>query len=187
MAELIADLFVSLDGFAGGVGTGPFFGYGGPGLDGWVRAQLDQPHVIVMGRVTYQALAQISATATDDASIAMTALPKVVVSSTLAEPLAWPNTRLLRGDLATGIGALKEQSAVPLRAIGSLRLVASMTAAGLVDRLRLLVFPLVLGEAGREPAFAGFPRRGLELAGTEVLDSRLVMLEYRPGAGPGPG
>jgi dihydrofolate reductase len=57
MAELTADLFVSLEGFAAGIDVGPYFGYSGPELDSWVREHLDQPQVIVMGRVTYEVLA----------------------------------------------------------------------------------------------------------------------------------
>jgi len=61
-----------------------------------------------------------------------------------------------------------------------------MMRLGLVDRLRVAIFPLILGDAGREPAFTGQARAGLELTGTKVLDSRIVMLEYRPASGPGP-
>lgn len=51
---------------------------------------------------------------------------------------------------------------------------------GLVDRLRLMIFPLTLGDAGREFAYAGYPRADLELAASTVLDRRLALLEYRP-------
>jgi dihydrofolate reductase len=180
VAELTADLFVSLDGFAAGVDTGPFFDYGGPELDAWVQGALSQPQLVVMGRVTYEAMAQISSSATDEVSTPMNEIQKAVVSNTLTEPLAWKNSRLIRGDLAEAIGGLKRQSADPLRSIGSLSLVRSMLELGLVDRLRLMIFPLTLGEAGREPAYAGYPRAGLELVATKVLDSRLVLLEYRP-------
>src|SRR5215469_11112975 len=157
MGELIADLFVSLDGFAAG-GDQSFFGYPGPELDSWVRDAVGQPQLLVMGRVTYEALAQISATATDEASTRMTELPKAVVSNTLAEPLAWSNTRLVRGGLEA-VRALKQQSPDPLRSIGSLSLVRSMVRLGLVDRLRIMIFPLTLGEAGRVPAGCpGAPR-----------------------------
>jgi dihydrofolate reductase len=183
MAELIADLFVSVDGFAGGEDTGPFFGLGGPGLDRWIEDQFALPHVILMGRVTYEALAQLSSSATDEGSIRMTRQPKVVFSSTLREPLTWANTRLIGGDLVAEITKLKEQSAGPLRSIGSMTLVKSLLGLGLVDRLRLMVFPLTLGAAGREPAYADLPRTGLDLVGTTVLDNRLVLLEYRPAGG----
>jgi dihydrofolate reductase len=182
MAELTADLFLTLEGHALGEGAGPFFGYPGPELDAWIRDQLGGPQILVMGRVTYQALAAFAPGAGDDGSTRMTELPKVVFSNSLTEPLAWSNTRLMAGGLAEGIGALKRESAEPLRCIGSISLVRSMIRLGLVDRLRVLVFPLILGTSGREPAFAGYPDVSLELAGVTVLDSRLTLLEYRPGA-----
>lgn len=184
MAELVADLFVTLDGFAAGVNVGPFFGYGGPELDGRVREILDQPQVVVMGRITYESMAAISMPATDEVSTRMNDLPKAVVSSTLTEPLAWRNTRLVSGDVSDGIRALKRESDRPLRTIGSMALVSSMMKLGLVDLLRLTIFPLTLGADGREPIYAGYPRVGYELVQTLVIDSRLVMLEYRPSGGP---
>jgi dihydrofolate reductase len=177
---LTADLFVTLDGFAMGEGAGPFFGYGGPELHRWIRDRLDKPQLIVMGRVTYEALAGMSATATDESSARMNELPKVVFSNSLREPLAWANTRLVRGDLREGLRALKQQPGDPLRSIGSISLVKSMIALGLVERLRLMVFPLILGRSGREPAFAGYPDTALDLVASAVLDSRLTLLEYRP-------
>jgi dihydrofolate reductase len=158
MPELTADLFVSLDGFAAGADAGPFFGYGGPELDRWVRDRLNQPHLILMGRVTY--------------------------SNTLSEPLAWQNTRLISGDLGEQVRALKRESRNPVRSIGSLTLVRGLLGLGLVDRLRVTIFPLLLGGDGREPAYAGYPRTGLDLVGTRVLDSRIIMVDYRPSAPP---
>jgi dihydrofolate reductase len=180
MRELTADLFVTLDGFASGVDAGPYFGYFGPELDRWVQTALDQPQLIIMGRVTYQALSKISASGTDDVSAKLNDLPKLVFSNTLQEPLAWNNTRLLQGDLANEIKSLKQQPGEPLRSIGSITLVKNMMQLGLVDRLRLMVFPLTLGSAGREPIFAGHPKTSFELIDTKVLDSRLDVLEYRP-------
>ena len=177
MAELIADMFVSLDGYAKGVDYGPYFDYGGPELDGWVAQALATPQVLLMGRVTYGLLAEMSG---DPSSGPMNEQPKAVFSNTLAEPLSWPNTRLLSGDFAGAMATLKKESDVPIRSIGSLRLVRGLIEHGLLDRLRLLVFPLVVGDRGREPMFAGHPGTGFALAGTTVLDSRLVLLEYRP-------
>jgi dihydrofolate reductase len=182
MRELTADLFISLDGFASGVKQAAYFGYFGQNLGDWVREQLAQPQVIVMGRVTYGALAGFSAAATDELSVKMSSTPKLVFSSTLKEPLAWKNTRLMKGAVADEMRALKQQSGDPLRSMGSISLVKSMMQLGLVDRLRLMVFPLVLGGVGREPIFAGYPQENLELIDTKVLDSRLVLLEYRPVA-----
>ncbi|MGZ4267874.1 MAG: dihydrofolate reductase family protein [Solirubrobacteraceae bacterium] len=179
MSELLADLFISLDGFAAGEDVGPFFGYGGPELDRWIDDHLDEPQEVVLGRKTYQALASINAGRSDPMSRRLTALPKLVVSETLEEPLAWENTRLLRGDAGKALGALKQRTATPLRTMGSMTLVRSLLRAGVVDRLRLTVFPLVLGSRGREPFFADMATEHLVLEGCQVLDGRLVSLEYR--------
>jgi len=180
MRKLIADLFISLDGFASGTNEAAYFGYFGQDLEHWVREHLEEPQVILMGRVTYEALARLSGSATDAVSARMRALPKVVYSNTLHEPLAWKNTRLIKGNVGDAITALKQQQGDPLRSIGSIRLVKSMAKLGLIDRLRLIVFPLILGETGKEPIYVDYPRLPLELVGTKVLDSRLILLEYRP-------
>jgi dihydrofolate reductase len=182
MRELVADMFVSLDGFASGVKQPAYFGYFGQELGSWVRDHLAEPQVLLMGRVTYEMLAGFSASADDELSARMRELPKLVFSSKLQEPLVWKNTRVLSGTLADEIRALKQQPGDPLRIIGSVSLLKSLMQQGLVDRLRLMVFPLVLGSAGREPIFAGYLQMHLDLIRTTVLDSRLVLLEYRPRA-----
>ncbi|HKD86428.1 MAG TPA: dihydrofolate reductase family protein [Terriglobales bacterium] len=184
MRELIADLFISLDGFASGVNQPAYFGYFGQELGLWVRDRLAEPQVLLMGRITYELLAGFSASAHDELSARMTELPKLVFSGKLHEPLLWKNTHLLSGAVAEEVKALKQREGNPLRTIGSLSLVKSLVQQGLVDRVRLMVFPLLLGGAGREPIFAGYGQTRLELIQTKVLDSRLVMLEYRPHTEP---
>jgi dihydrofolate reductase len=179
MSELTSDLFVSLDGFAYGVDVGPYFGYGGPELDAWIQAELDKPQVVVLGRVTFEALATISSNGSDQVSQRLTAVPKVVVSSTLSEPLEWANTRLVAGDAIETLPAVKGDSDVPMRTMGSVSLVRNLVGAGLVDRLRLMVFPLTCGSAGRERIFGEGRLERFELERTRVLDARVVLLEYR--------
>ncbi len=177
MRPLTVDLFVSLDGFAS-ADAPAYFGHDGPELDAWVRREIEQPQVVLMGRVTYEALAGF---ASDEATPSrLTAVQKLVVSSRLEEPLAWENTSLLRGDLGPGIRALKEQPGPPIRTMGSMSLAGSLLELGLVDRLRLMIFPLTVGDRGREQAFASWPPSDFELAERTELDSRLVLLEYRP-------
>jgi len=178
--ELIADLFISLDGFASGTDEAAYFGYFGQDLGSWVREHLDEDQILLMGRVTYEALARFAVSANDEVSTRMRKLPKLVYSNTLCDPLAWSNTRLIRGEVGDAITALKRQEGDPLRSIGSIRLVKSLAKLGLIDRLRLMVFPLILGKTGKEPIYADYPRVPLELVGTKVLDSRLVLLEYSP-------
>jgi dihydrofolate reductase len=180
LRQLTADLFISLDGFASGVNEGPFFGYSGEQLGKWVSDHLQKPQLLIMGRVTYEALAEFAPSASDPMSVRMTELSKLVFSSTLKEPLTWKNARLAKSSLADEIAALKRKPGDPLRSIGSVSLVKSMMQFGLVDRLRLMVFPVILGTAGRQPIYADYSRTALELVDTKVLDSRLILLEYRP-------
>lgn len=178
--ELIVDLFVSLDGFASGENEAAFFGYFGKGLGKWIHDNLFVPQVLLMGRVTYQALAGFSSAATDEMSVRMTELPKLVFSSALREPVEWKNTRVVRRSLAEEIRVLKRQPGDPLLTIGSVRLVKSLMEQQLVDRLRVMVSPLILGTKGREPVFAAHPRSTLELTDVKMLDARIALLEYRP-------
>src|SRR5208283_5432089 len=101
-------------------------------------------------------------------------------SQTLHEPLTWKNTRLVKTSMEQEIARLKLQNGDPLRCIGSISLVRSMVRFQLADRLRLMIFPVVLGTAGREPIYTGYEKTSLELIGSRTLDSRAVLLEYRP-------
>jgi dihydrofolate reductase len=169
-----------LDGYAYGEGAPAYFGYPGPDLERWIDEHLATPQVLLMGRVTYEAMSAIVRDQPVEGRDRMNELPKVVFSGTLGEPLEWNNSRLAKGDLVEEVRSLKAGTDDPLRTIGSLSVVRALMGAGLVDRLRLVVFPQILGDTGREPAFAGLPDINLELVGTDVLDGRLVMLEYRP-------
>jgi dihydrofolate reductase len=180
MRELVADFFISLDGYASGTNEAAYFGYNGPDLSAWVETEIKKPQVILMGRKTFVALAGYSATATDPDSARMRDLPKLVVSKTLTEPLIWSNTRIIAGNIEQQIGGLKQQPGDPIRSFGSIQLVKSMMQLGLVDRLRLMVFPIILGKTGQEPMYLDYQRTALQLVGTKVLDGRLVLLEYQP-------
>jgi dihydrofolate reductase len=180
MGQLIADLFITLDGYASGEGAPAYFGYPGPELERWVDEHLAMPQVLLMGRVTYEALLAVAQNHPVEGPDRMNELPKVVFSRTLREPLAWDNSRLAKADLVEEVRRLKAESDAPLRTIGSLSVVKALLEARMVDRLRLTVFPLILGSTGRKPVFAGLPDIHLELVDAEVLDARLVTLEYRP-------
>jgi dihydrofolate reductase len=86
----------------------------------------------------------------------------------------------LKGALADEIRALKQRRGDLLRSIGSISLMKSNMQLGLVDRLRLMVFPPVLSSTGRGPIYAGSPQARLEPIDTKVLDSRLILLDYQP-------
>ncbi len=177
---LSVELFSTVDGFASGSQAEGYFGLYGPELAAWIDEQLARPHVMVMGRKTYVEMAEIVAGGEDPSFARMTELPKLVFSSTLDEPLPWTNTTLSREDVATVIPDLKSTPGDPLRVIGSLSLLRSLLRLGLVDRLRLIVFPQILAETGLAPIFAGLPDLDLRLESTAVLDDRLVVLDYAP-------
>jgi len=180
MRELTADLFISLDGFALGEGEGPYFGLAGPELDHWIKGEISKPQLLLLGRKTYELFAEFSMSAHDELSLRMNDLPKMVFSNSLNGALSWKNTSQIKGELATGIEGLKQMPGEPIRSIGSLSLVRGLIQSRLVDRLRLMVFPLVLGAKGKEALFDGYRRTEFELISTKTIDSRLVLLEYHP-------
>jgi dihydrofolate reductase len=172
-SPLTVDIFLSVDGWAGSDGLPGYFGYLGPELEAWITAELAAPQLVVMGRRTYEALAGYP----DESG--MTQLDKVVFSRTLQQ-VAWPNTRICGEDLVDEIRRMKADSGVPLRTIGSVSLARQLIGAGLVDRLRLMIFPLIAGDAGRDPFFADMASTDFELAEHRVLDGRVLLVEYRP-------
>lgn len=110
----------------------------------------------------------------------LNAWSKVVFSSTLDEPLEWENTRLVREDAVEAVRAMKAESDVPLSTLGSLALCRSLLTAGLVDRYRVVVFPVVTGVTGREHVYDGWPDVALDLIESRTFDGRSQMLDYRP-------
>jgi dihydrofolate reductase len=187
MGQLIVELLTTLDGYASGEGAQGYFGYPGPDLERWIDDQLAAPQVLLMGRVTYEELSAIVQNEPVEGADRMNELPKVVFSRTLQEPLAWNNSWLTEANLLDEVRTLKAQVDGSLRTVGSLSLVKVLMESGMVDRLQLIVFPQILGSTGREPIFAGLPDIGLELADTNVLDGRLVVLEYRSPPAPPDG
>jgi riboflavin biosynthesis pyrimidine reductase len=82
------------------------------------------------------------------------------------------------------VSELKRADGPELRTLGSLSLVRQLLVASLVDRIKLVVCPLVLAQTGIEPTFEGLPDMGFDLLSTRVLDGRVLLLEYRPTGAP---
>jgi dihydrofolate reductase len=177
----MADLFVSLDGFAADADGGQDWigGFGGPDMGRVIHETLGQSHVLLLGRKTYERLFGYWPKAKEPQAGPMNQLPKIVFSRTLKGPLEWNNATLVSGDLADAVRELKRAKGPPLRTIGSIELVKSMVALDLVDKLRLMVFPTVLGRGGKEPIFAGSVPHDLELVEHKVLDRNTLLIEYR--------
>ena len=178
-STLTIDLFLSVDGWAGSDGLPGYFGYLGPDLEEWIASEMAVPHVVVMGRRTYELLAGMPDEARDEGGGSLAQAETVVFSRTLRQA-AWPNTRICSRDVVDEIRRMTVDSDVPIRTMGSLSLVRQLMGANLVDRLRLMTFPLLAGTFGREAAFAGMASADLELIDHRVLDGRVLLLEYRP-------
>jgi dihydrofolate reductase len=185
MQTLMVDFIISLDGYGAGEGWPGFWGMEGPEYLGWLEEQ--EEHTALMGATTYRLMSGFAAQAPDEAGMAeLTALPKVVFSASLEGPLSWPNTELVSGDAVDAVRAMKEQGRGPLRTLGSLALSRSLLRAGLVDRYRVVVFPVITGATGRDRIFDGYPDVALELVDHRTFDGRLQMLEYVPTVLDGP-
>jgi dihydrofolate reductase len=110
----------------------------------------------------------------------MRSLPATVVSTTLEGPLDWPDATVVRGDAVDVVARLKEESEVPLRSHGSLSLNRALMAAGLVDRVQVTLFPMITGQTGVDPIFAGGADFDLDLIESRTLDGHTQELIYRP-------
>ena len=181
------DVFSSLDGFgaANGDWTG-YWGKQGPELLEHRLGLYSAQQRMVFGANTYRMFVGFLAQAADDADVRdpwvtrMIDTPATVVSSTLTGPLDWPDATLERGNAIDVVARLKEQSDVPLRSHGSLAMNRALMAAGLVDRVQVTMFPVITGQHGLDPIFAGAADFDLELLETRTLDGRIQELVYRP-------
>jgi dihydrofolate reductase len=181
------DVFSSLDGFgaASGDWTG-YWGKQGPELLGHRLAVYSAEQRMVFGASTYRAFAQMLATATEDSEARdpwvtrMRSLPATVISTTLEGPLDWPDATVVSGDAVEVVARLKQESEVPLRSHGSLSMNRALMAAGLVDRVQVTLFPVITGQTGLDPVFAGAADFDLELIENRTLDGHIQELIYRP-------
>jgi dihydrofolate reductase len=113
-------------------------------------------------------------------------MPKVVFSSTLTEPLSWANTRLVSGDAVEAVREMKESGTELLATLGSVSLSRSLLAAGLVDRFRVVIFPVITGATGQDRIYDGYPDVALDMISSRTFDGRLQLVEYAPRVLDGP-
>lgn len=186
MPELLVDLIISLDGYASADGWPGWWGLEGPEYLAWLGEQ--PPYLTLMGATTYRVMSGLSAEAAatglsaDEAESlgGMDAMQKVVFSSSVGEPLAWPNTEVVTGDAVEWVAAQKRDGDQDMSTLGSLSLTRSLLVAGLVDRFRLVVFPVITGRTGSERIYDGYPDVALELVESRTFDGRSQLLEYVP-------
>lgn len=160
MGRIVVTEFVSLDGVMQDPGGSEDFEHGGwtfrfdRGVEGdrYKLEELEGAEAQLLGRVTYEAFARAWPTMEDPVGFAdrMNAMPKYVVSTTMRDREAtWANSTVLRGDVVGEVTALKARLHGDLLVAGSATLVQSLLEHGLVDELRLMIFPIVLGGGKR--------------------------------------
>ena len=179
------DVYSTLDGFASyeNADWGGYWGKQGPELLEHRLAHYRQDLRMVLGATTFRQFTTMlgpNPTGLDPLNARMVSLPTTVVSTTLRAPLVWPNATLAAGDAVEVVARLKEESEVPLISHGSLSLNRALMAAGLVDQVRVTIFPVISGQTGVEPIFGGAADFDLDLLEARTLDGRTQELTYRP-------
>jgi len=189
MSELLVDFITSLDGYASGEGWPGFWGLQGPEYLAWLD---EQPEVTyLMGANTYRLMSGFAAGEVppgqdefneDEAGSVdgLTRASKVVFSSSLEEPLTWANSTLVRDDAVEHVRAMQAHGSGIISTIGSLSLCRSLLRAGLVDRFRVVMFPVITGATGAERIYDGYPDVALDMVSSRTFDNRIQLVEYRP-------
>jgi dihydrofolate reductase len=195
--QLTVTTFISVDGVYQGPGGPDEDRSGGFDRGGWLVPLFDEEtgqfmdevfknvDAFLLGRRTYEIFAASWPNATDPndpVAKNLNTLPKYVASNTLKDP-AWANTTVLEGDLASAVQELKERDGRELQVHGSGRLVQSLLANDLVDRLSLLVFPVIVGAGRRLFPDSGIAT-GLALEESRSTPSGVAISVYRPSGRP---
>jgi dihydrofolate reductase len=179
MPELLVDFITSLDGYGAAEGWPGWWGLEGPEYLAWLADQPEASYTLLMGATTYR-LMHGFASSGEPGTDALADMSKVVFSTTLSEPLEWANSTLVTGDPVEALREMKDTGSTSMRTLGSLSLCRSLVTAGLVDRFRVVVFPVITGSTGRDRIYDGYPDVSLEMISSRTFDGRLQLLEYRP-------
>ena len=185
MPELLIDFISSLDGYAAAEGWPGWWGLEGPEYLAWLGEQPEADYTVLMGATTYRVMSGFAAEG-EPGTGALAGMSKVVFSTTLREPLSWANTRLVARDPVEAVREMKDSSSQSMRTIGSLTLCRSLLKAGLVDRYRVVVFPVITGNSGHERIYDGYPDVALDMISSHTFDGRIQLLEYIPTILAGP-
>jgi dihydrofolate reductase len=186
-ASYTFDVFSSLDGYgAASANWTGYWGKQGPELLARRLELFDAEQRMVFGAKTIQEFIEMLAGSTEDSEVRdpwvtrMWQTPATVVSTTLREPLDWPDVTVVDGDAVDVVARLKEESDVALRSHGSLAMNRALMAAGLVDFVQVTIYPVITGQTGVAPIFGGAADFDLELVGQRTLDCHIQELIYRP-------
>ena len=186
MPELLVDFITSLDGYGAADGWPGWWGLEGPEYLAWLGEQPEGEYTVLMGATTYRVMSGYAEEG-EPGTEALAGLSKVVFSRTLREPLSWPNTQLVGREAVEAVREMKDDdSAQSMRTMGSLTLCRALLSAGLVDRFRVVVFPVITGSTGQERIYDGYPDVALDMIRSRTFDGRTQLLEYAPTVLSGP-
>jgi dihydrofolate reductase len=180
MATLTVDFFSSLDGNGSAHGWPGYWGKEGPELREYLVQKYARDQVLVYGATTFRAFREFVVEYDEPYYESLNALPKIVFSSTLQEPLGWSNSTVISEDAVIAMTRLKRETDKPMRSHGSISLNRALLAAGLVDFLEVTVFPAITGKDGYAALFQDGPGFDLDLVESTVLDGRTLKLVYVP-------
>jgi dihydrofolate reductase len=185
VGRIVVTEFVSLDGVMEAPGGGEDFEHAGwtfeidRGEEG-NKFKLDETmssEALLLGRATYEGFAASWPSRDGEFADKFNTMPKHVVSSTLTDP-EWTNSSVVSGDLAEGVAGLKKQYDGDIVVHGSAQLVQALVEQDLVDELRLMLFPVVLGQ-GKRLFGATSDKKPLQLADSKVVGDGVAILVYR--------
>src|SRR5512133_3809356 len=195
MRKLIVNEFMSLDGVAqapGGAEEDPSGGFAHGGwhmqymedepTQQWVLRSIVEAGGFLLGRHTYEIFAAYWPNAPEEEQVVAEPLntkPKYVASTTLSEPLEWQNSTLLQGDVTQAVAALKQDEGGDVHVIGSTQLVQTLIEHDLLDELRLMIDPVVLGGGKRIFRDDGVLRQ-FRLADGKVVGNGAILTTYVP-------
>jgi dihydrofolate reductase len=186
MRKLIVTEFVSLDGVMEAPGGEPGHPHSGWTIDyhddEQMKYKLDETleaESLLLGRVTYEGFAEAWPPRSGGFADKMNSMPKHVVSSTLSEPLAWNNSTVLSGDVADQVAKLKAGGGGPILVAGSATLVHALIEKDLVDELRLMVFPVLIG-GGKRAFPESRQKKTLEETDTRTFETGVTVHTYEP-------
>jgi dihydrofolate reductase len=186
MPELVVDFITSLDGYGAAEGWPGWWGLEGPEYLAWLGEEPEAGYTVLMGANTYRLMSGLAAEGEPGTDV-LAGMTKIVFSHTLREPLAWPNTQLVNRDAVETVRELKgKEGSSSMRTIGSLTLCRSLLKAGLVDRFRVGVFPVITGSSGRDRIYDGYPDVALDMITSRTFDGRIQLLEFVPTVLAGP-
>ena len=186
MGRIVVTEFVSLDGVVEAPGGGEDFKHGGWSFeiergDEGNQFKADEgiaAEALLLGRVTYEGFAAAWPSRDGEFADKFNSMPKYVVSSTLEDP-EWNNTTVLKGDVAEEVTRLKQELSGDIYIHGSPQLVQTLIERDLVDELRLMVFPVVLG-SGKRLFGETTGKKPLRLVDSKVVGDGVAILIYQP-------